>query len=535
MRSRVTCAVIIACFLIAGGAAFAQPQTQSQAQPGQKPPAAALQKPAEAAKPPVAEKPFAVSRHTIVLDGKTVPYAATVGELVVAKPDETPGASMFFVAYTREDVKDKSVRPLMFLFNGGPGSSSLWLHLGGLGPKRVALDEFGNCGVPPYALADSEFSLLDATDLVFVDAVSTGFSRPLPGENKSQFHGLDEDVATFGEFIRAFVSRFERWPSPKFVLGESYGTTRAAGLSGWLQGRQNGMYLNGIVLLSSVLDFSTISFAPMSTVPYIAFLPHYTATAWYHKKLPADLQAKPLRVVLDEAERFALDEYPSILVKGNRLTSAEYDAAAQKVARFTGLRPEYVKQSNLRVEHGRFVKELRRSDFLTVGRLDSRFTGRDADSAGENYDEDPSSAAIGGAFPTLLNAYVRDGLGYKKDIPYAVYGNVYPWNFTSRPSGPGQMSRASMMGGMPNVAETLRQAMADNVHLRVFCCNGYYDGATPYFGTEYTFAQMGFNGEFKDRVTMGFYEAGHMMYIHRPSLAKLKKDLAEFIRSASGK
>lgn len=543
MRKRLVRAVVLAYFLAACAAASAQPpapaqgrpQGQAQAQPGQKPPAAGPQVTAEPAKPAVAEKPFSVTRHAVTIDGKPVPYTATVGELVVAKPDETPGASMFFVAYAREDVKDKAGRPLMFLFNGGPGSSTVWLHLGGLGPKRVVLDEFGNAGAPPYALADSEFSLLDATDLVFVDAVSTGFSRPLPGENKSQFHGLDEDVATFGEFIRSFITRFERWGSPKFVLGESYGTTRAAGLSGWLQGRQNGIYLNGIVLLSSVLDFSTITFPPMGTTSYVAFLPHYTATAWFHKKLPADLQAGPLRAALDEAERFALDEYPSILVKGNRLAPADYEAAARKIARLTGLRVDYVKQSNLRIEHGRFVKELRRADFLTVGRLDSRFIGRDADAAGERSGMDPASAAMGGAFPTLLNAYVRDRLGYMKDIPYAVYGNVQPWNYQSRPSGggPGQaMPRSSMMGGLPNVAMTLRQALADNPHLRVFCCNGYYDGATPYFGTEYTFSQMGFGGEFEGRVTMGYYEAGHMMYIHKPSLAKLKRDLAEFIRSA---
>jgi carboxypeptidase C (cathepsin A) len=521
--------------VIAAGAALAEPQAQAQAQPGQKPAAAAPQKAAEPAKAAVAEKPLTVVRRTVTIDGKPVPYAATVGEIVVAKPNEEPGAAMFFVAYTREDVKDKSARPLMFLFNGGPGSSTVWLHLGGLGPKRVAMDEKGDCGAPPYALVDSEHSILDVTDLVFVDAVSTGFSRPLPGENKSQFHGVAEDVATFGEFIRSYVSRFERWASPKFVLGESYGTTRAAGLSGWLQGRTNGMYLNGIVLLSSVLDFSTIMFAPTGSLSFIVFLPHYTATAWYHKKLPADLQARPLRSVLDEAERFALDEYPSILVKGNRLTPAEYEEAAGKVARFTGLKPEYVKQSNLRVRHDRFVKELLRGDRLVAGRLDSRFTGREDDAAGESYGSDPSSSAIGGAFPTMLNAYVRNDLGYKKDIPYAVYGNVYPWNFSPIPSeGAPPAQRFGLESGL-NVADILRQALAGNAHLRVFCCNGYYDGATPYFGTEFTFSQMGFAGELKDRVTMGYYEAGHMMYIHRPSLVKLRQDLTAFIRSASGR
>jgi carboxypeptidase C (cathepsin A) len=530
MRTRVVSTIII-CLLFVCGFAISQPQ----AQPGQKPAAAAPQKPAEAPKTPPVEKPLSTTRHTVTIDGKPVPYTATVGELVVGKPNEEPGASMFFVAYTREDVKDKSGRPLMFLFNGGPGSSTVWLHLGGLGPKRVAMDDEGDCGAPPYNLVDSDFSLLDVTDLVFVDAISTGYSRPLPGENPNQFHGVGEDVATFGEFIRSFVSRFDRWTSPKFVLGESYGTTRAAGLSGWLQSRTNGMYLNGIVLLSSVLDFSTIMFAPASSISYIVFLPHYTATAWYHKKLPADLQTKPLRTVLDEAEKFALNAYTVALIKGNRMTPAEYEEAARGLARYTGLRLDYVKQSNLRIRDDRFVKELMRADLLTAGRLDSRFTGRDADAAGESADEDPSSTAIAGAFSTLLNDYVRNGLGYKKDIPYAINGNVYPWNFSSMPSEAGPMAQAAGLGAGLNVAETLRQALADNTHLRVFCANGYYDGATPYFGTEYTFSQMGLNGEFKDRVAMGYYEAGHMMYIHKPSLMKLKKDLAEFVRGASGK
>lgn len=495
----------------------------------------AVQKKAEQPTKAVAiKKPPAITKHTITIDGKPVAYTAAVGEMIVNKPNEEPGAYMFYIAYARDGIKDKSQRPLTFAFNGGPGSSSVWLHLGGLGPRRVAMNDEGYSLKAPFGLVDNENSLIDVTDLVFIDPVSTGYSRPLPGENKSQFHGVQEDVASVGEFIRLYVTKNERWASPKFILGESYGTTRAAGLSGFLQGRTHGMYLNGIVLVSSVLDFSTIRFSDNNHLPLILFLPHYTATAWYHKKLPANLQNKALREVLGEAERFALDEYSGALLKGNRLTSAQVDAVAHKLSAYTGLSLEYIKQSNLRVPHNRFVKELLRSDLRTVGRLDSRFLGRDADSAGESYEFDPSSAAIMGSFSTMLNHYLRTELEYIKDIPYAIYGNVYPWNFSAPPASPMQMRRGGMGEGL-YVAEILRRAMAENENLQVFCCNGYYDGATPYFGTEYTFSQLGLNGEFKDRIKMGYYEAGHMMYIHKPSIIKLKKDLAAFIRGASGK
>lgn len=485
--------------------------------------------PAKKTIPAPIKKPLATTQHTINLNGKTISYTATAGPLRVNKPNEKPGADIFFMAYTRNDTKDKSQRPLTFVFNGGPGSSSVWLHLGGLGPRIVSMTDEGHSFTPPYGLVDNEYSLLDITDLVFIDPVSTGYSRPLPGEKKSQFHGVNEDIASVGEFIRHYVTDYERWTSPKFILGESYGTTRAAGLSGYLQGRTHGMYLNGIILVSSVLDFQTIMFMPGNNLPYVLFLPHYTATAWYHKNLPADLQSKSLREVLTEVEKFALNEYSVALLKGNRLAPEKQQQVITQLARYTGLTAEYIKQTNLRIQHNRFVKELRRSDFQTVGRLDSRFLGRDADAAGENYEFDPSSAAIQGSFSTMLNYYLREELKYKEEYPYAIYGNVMPWNF----SGGGMMGgRSSFMGMGLNIGETLRRAMSENLHLKVFIANGYYDGATPYFGTEYTFSQLDLNSEFNDRVAMGYYEAGHMMYIHKPSSAKLKKDLVEFYKSA---
>jgi len=491
---------------------------------------------APASLPP--EKPLSTTHHSITLNGRPFPYTATVGALTVNKTDEQPGARILFFAYILDGVKDPSGRPITFVFNGGPGSSSVWLHMGAWGPRRVVMTEDGFSVKPPFGLADNDGSLLDATDLVFIDPVSTGFSRPLPGENKSQFHGVGEDVASVGEFIRLYITRNERWASPKFILGESYGTTRAAGLAGFLQGRTHGMYLNGIVLVSSVLDFQTILFLPGNNISYVLFLPHYTATAWFHKKLEAKLQSKALRDVLKEAEDFALNEYSVALLKGNRLEGEEADKVADKLAAFTGLSREYVKQSNMRVRHDRFVKELLRTNFETVGRLDSRFKGRDEDAAGETYEFDPASAATQGAFSTMLNHYVRTELGYKEDLPYAIFGNVYPWNFLSSPEEaeafPGP-SRSRFGGLNVSVADVLRRALSENSFLQVFCANGYYDGATPYFGTEYTFSQMGLNGEFRDRVQMGYYEAGHMMYIHRPSHLKLKSDLAEFIKRAAGK
>lgn len=526
LRFRKVLPILMSAVLIFPAGGFAQTLPERKT--------AAPDRSAEFLKAPAVEKPPAVTRHTVTIDGKPVSYTAMAGEMIVNKPNEEPGAAIFYVAYFRDDVKDKSLRPLTFAYNGGPGSSSVWLHLGGLAPRLVVMDDEGESGTPPYGLADNPHSILDVTDLVFIDPVSTGYSRPLPGESKGQFHGLQEDVESVGEFIRLFTTRHERWASPKFLLGESYGTLRSAALSGFLQGRTHGMFLNGVILVSSVLDFSTIVFAPHNPLTYVLFLPHYTATAWYHKKLPGDLQAKPLREVLDMAEEFALGAYSAALIKGNRLDPSAYQDIAQKLASFTGLSVDYVKRSNLRIRHDRFVKELLRSERKTVGRLDSRFTGWDADAAGENYEFDPSMSAIMGSFSTQLNHYLRTELQYRKDIPYAIFGNVFPWNFASVPGDPRQAFRGSMSMGV-NVAEILRRAMAENPHLMVFCANGYYDGATPHFATEYTFSQMGLEGELRDRVRMGYYESGHMMYIHKPSLIQFKKDVAGFIREASGR
>jgi carboxypeptidase C (cathepsin A) len=472
-------------------------------------------------KAPAPKETLSETRHTITVDGATLEYKATAGTLVLKEEDGKARASIFFVAYTRTDVADPG-RPVTFAFNGGPGSSSVWLHLGAFGPKRVQMKPDGEPLPPPYRLVDNDATLLDVTDLVFIDPVTTGYSRAAPGQDAKQFHGVQEDVRSVGEFIRLYTTKFKRWDAPKFLAGESYGTTRAAGLAGYLQDH-DGMYLNGILLISSVLNFQTLRFDEGNDLPYALFLPTYTATAWYHKQLPPELQAD-LRKTLDEAEKFAQGEYTVALMKGDKLPPEERSALARKLARYTGLSEEFVDRSNLRIEIAHFTKELLRKRRRTVGRFDSRLLGRDLDAAGERPEYDPSYAAVQGAYTATLNQYLRSELGVEKDIPYEILtGRVRPWDF-------GDAKNRYL-----NVAPTLRQALAKNSDLRVFVANGYYDLATPYFATEYTFDHLGLGPGLTGHVTMAYYDAGHMMYIDRASHRKLKKDAAAFFAQALGK
>jgi len=472
---------------------------------------------------------ISLTQHTVLINGKEIKYTATAGTFVLKEEEEgedkkaegeKPKAVVFFIAYTRDEVNDASRRPLTFSFNGGPGSSSVWLHLGILGPRRVLMDEEGHPLPPPYHLVDNEHSLLDVTDLVFIDPVSTGYSRVVPGEKTDQFHNFKKDIESVGEFIRLYTARYKRWPSPKFLIGESYGTTRAAGLAGFLQDR-HGMYLNGIMLVSAILNFQTARFNPGNDLPYILFLPTYTATAWYHGQLAADLQAD-LYKTLGEVEAFAEGEYNLALMKGAALPGDEQEQIAGRLARYTGLSQEYVEQTNLRINIHRFVKELLRDERRTVGRLDSRFKGIDRDAAGENFDYDPSYAAIQGPYTAALNDFVRAELEFESDLPYEILtGRVQPWGYDKH------------QNQYVNVAETLREAMTKNPCLKVFVANGYYDLATPYFATRYTFNHLGLEPSLQQNISMGYYEAGHMMYVHRPSLVRLKADLATFIYSAT--
>jgi len=464
------------------------------------------------------------TKHSISIGGKELKYTVTTGTIILKQetPDrekefegEKPRASFFFTAYTLDGVDDPAKRPLTFSFNGGPGSSSVWLHMGILGPRRVIMEYDGGLPRPPFRVADNEFSILDATDLVFIDPVSTGYSRPAEGQKAKEFHGFKKDIESVGDFIHLYTTRYTRWLSPKFLIGESYGTTRSAGLSGYLQER-HGLYLNGIMLVSAVLDFQTLEFSPATELPYALFLPTYAATAWYHRKLRI---RRPLQKLLKEVEDFALNEYVLALLKGDALTPRERARIAEQLARFTGLSEDFIEQSNLRIKAARFFKELLRDERRTVGRLDSRLTGIDRDSAGEEIEYDPSYTNITGPYTAVFNDYVRRELNYQSDMPYEILNfQVWPWSY------------AEHENQYVYVAETLRKAMTTNPYLKVFVANGYYDLATPYFATEYTFSHLGLDESLRGNISMGYYEAGHMMYAYLPSLAALKLDLAKFIK-----
>jgi carboxypeptidase C (cathepsin A) len=502
-------------FLLATPVWSQPPQSPQASQPA----AAPAAKPAEDAKdkkPP--EDRVSTTKHTITLDGQKIPYTANAGTLVLKDEDGTAKASVFYIAYTRDGVKDPASRPVTFCFNGGPGSASLWVHMGAFGPKRVERDPEGMSTPPPGRLIDNDQSILDLSDLVFIDPVSTGYSRPAPGQDPKQFHGVDQDIEWVGAFIRLWVSRNERWASPKFIAGESYGTTRAAGLSLYLLNRY-GMELNGVVLISSVLNWQNQEFHTGNDMPYIIHLPTYAATAWYHKKLPPDLM-KDLRATLREVEDFTRTEYAQALMQGDRLPAERRHEIAAKVARYTGLSQDYVERSNLRVEIYRFTKELLRDQGKTVGRLDTRFTGSDIDAAGEGPEYDPASVALDGPYEAAVNDYLRRELGFKEDLVYERRGKVWPWSFDNYENQ------------YVNMAESLRGAITRNPHLQVLITASFYDLATPYYDAFYTVDHLGLPEPLRGNVRIATYEAGHMMYIRRADHKKLKQDIAALLRSA---
>ena len=483
-------------------------------------------KPETKAEKPEVKDNLVETKHTINIGGKEIAYTVTTGTIVLKEetPDrekefeaQKPKAEFFFCAYTKFGEDETAKRPITFSFNGGPGSSSVWLHLGLLGPRRVVMEYDGDLPKPPYQLTDNEFSLLGETDLVFIDPVSTGYSRPVEGEKAKEFHAFKKDIQSVGDFIRLYTSRYGRWLSPKFLIGESYGTTRAAALSGYLQER-HGLYLNGIMLISAVLNFQTLEFTPGNELPYALFLPSYAATAWYHHTLRI---RRTLQKLLSEVEQFAINEYAPALMKGHTLTPRERKNIVIKLAGFTGLSADYIERSDLRIMDMRFFKELLRARGRTVGRLDSRFLGIERDTLGEGMTSDPSMTNVLGPYTATFNDYVRNELKFEKDIPYEILnGQVWPWSYSEHENQ------------FVYVAETLRQAMTTNPHLKVFVANGYYDLATPYFATEYTFNHLGLDESLRNNIEMNYYEAGHMMYIHMPSLEALKLDLAGFIANA---
>jgi carboxypeptidase C (cathepsin A) len=467
---------------------------------------------------PIFQKPV-TTKHAVTIGGKRIEYEATAGHLTLVKEDGTERAKVFFIAYTRTGVTDQSTRPLTFSFNGGPGSSSVWLHLGVLGPRRVAMKDDGTTLPPPYKLVDNDQSWLDLTDMVFIDPVSTGYSRAADEKNAREFHGYSQDIESVGEFIRRWVSDYKRWSSPKYLIGESYGTTRASALSDHLQGRY-GMYLNGVILVSAVLNFQTIDFAEGNDTPFTSFLPTYAATAWYHKRLPADMQAKSLDDVVREARAFAMSDYALILMKGDAITAEERRKAVRDLARFTGLSEDYLDKANLRPVIFRLCQELLRDKGLVIGRFDSRYTGFQADRLAESMERDPSHhPTIAGCFATCINDYLTRELGVTTTLPYEVLtGRVWPWDYSN------------VQNEYLNVAPRLRNAMLSNPDLRVWVLNGYYDLATPFYGTEYTFDHMGLPAAVRPNVRMSYYGAGHMMYLLKSELVRMKEDAAVWYR-----
>jgi len=462
------------------------------------------------------------TKHEITVNGTKIPYTATAGTLVLKKEDGKPWASVFYVAYTRDDAGDPASRPITFSFNGGPGSSSVWLHLGALGPKRVEMGPDGEAPKPPYRLVDNRDTALAFTDLVFIDPVSTGFSREAPGENAAQFHGFEGDLKSVAEFIRLYSVRAERWASPKFLAGESYGTTRAAALSQYLL-KNDGIFLNGVVLISSVLNFETISFAPGHDLPYELYLPSYTAAAWYHKKLPSDLAAS-LEKATAESRRFAAGEYAAAMMKGDQLPGAERAAIVKQMARLTGLSPAYIEQSNLRVDPFRFEKELLRGERRTIGRYDSRLEGEDLDAAGDHPGYDPSYSSVQGAFTATFNDYIRTELKYETDLTYEILTDkVNPWSYKE------------FENRYVDVAGMLRDAMTQNPSLKLVIANGYYDLATPFYATEYTVSHLGLDPTLAGHVSLTYCEAGHMLYTRQTCLDSLHATMADFYQKSAGK
>ena len=463
------------------------------------------------------------TRHSITIDGQELGYTVTTGRIVLRQEGHTDDkfdgqqakAEVFVTAYTLDSASaDPASRPVTFAFNGGPGSSSVWLHLGLLGPRRVLMGDVGSLLPPPYALADNPQTLLRHSDLVFIDPVSTGFSRAVEGEKPKDFHGYGGDIESVGEVIRLWTTRNGRWMSPKFLCGESYGTTRAAGLARHLQERY-GLYLNGLMLISAVLDFGTAEFGGGNDDPYALYLPTYAAVAHYHGK-HGD---RPLREVLAEGEDYAGRDYLWALARGNRLTAEERADTAARVAGLSGLSADYVDRVGLRPEHVRFLTELLRDRRLVVGRIDGRFTGWDSDYGRETWTSDPSIDAIVGPYTAALNHYVRAELEYSSDLPYEILTDrVYPWSY------------AEFENQHVNVLAKLAEAMRTNPHMRVHVDCGYHDLATPYFAAEHSFAHLAIPAELAGNIDYSYYEAGHMMYLHEPSRLAQAEALAAFVR-----
>jgi carboxypeptidase C (cathepsin A) len=464
--------------------------------------------------PDATHKPV-FTTNTVTIAGQRVKYVAETGMLPILKDDGATRASVFYVAYTRLGETDTSARPVTFCFNGGPGSSSVWLHLGALGPRRVKMNGDGTLPKPPFGLVDNDYSILGASDLVFIDPVATGFSRAAKDEKGDAFFGDSGDLDSVGEFIRLWTTRHERWLSPKYLCGESYGVFRAAGLAGHLSSRY-GMYLNGLILVSGVLDFATIYDNPGNDLPYPLYLPAYTAAAHFHKKLPDDLQ-NDLTKALAESREFAKGEYASALQKGDSLPADEHKKIADELARLTGLKPQVIEDNNLRINGDVFRKQLLHDEGLILGAYDARITGRDDDAASPYPDFDPSDAAVLGPFSAAVNSYVRGELKFEDDLPYEIIASVQPWNYGAR-------NNYASSGG--KLASTMNQ----NPYMKILVLGGRCDLVCPIDTVHYALDHMALATAYRTNITYAEFDSGHMMYINLPDLQKMQHDLENFLK-----
>ncbi len=513
MKLRQAIAGVMVGFLV-GGFGLADAQDQKKPDDTGKP-----EQKDDKDKQPTPPEKSSVTHHDLTLDGKVLHYTATAGTLLIKDEDDKPYGSIFYVAYTLDGAAPGK-RPVTFLYNGGPGSATLWLHMGSVGPVRVLTASPKATGGAPYQVVANEYSLLDRTDLVFIDAPLTGYSRVAGKATPKDFNGVDEDLKAFNRFITRYITVNQRWNSPKFLFGESYGTTRSAALADMLE--DNGISLNGVILVSSILNYG-IRMPGMDT-EYTGNLPSYAAIAWYHNKLqnkPADL-----KTLLDEVRKFAHGEYAEALAEGDALPADRMDAIAAKVSQFTGLSVQYVKASRLRVSPTRFRKELLRNEGDILGRYDARFEGTDVDDAGEYPGYDPSDTGISGAFVAALHDYLQRELKYDSQDDYHLSSNgIGQWNWKHRGAGGGRFGGEQTM---PYVAGDLADAMRKNPRLKVFSANGYFDLATPFFITEYDLGHMSLDGSLAKNVEFGYYPSGHMIYLNQDALKQLKTDLSGF-------
>jgi carboxypeptidase C (cathepsin A) len=507
-----------------------QPQPQTPAAPAQTPAATA---PTPAATPggrggrggvagpgpavggDVDETPV-VTHHSVTVQGKTINYTATVGQMPLKNAAGDTEAHIFYMAYTLDGVTDGTKRPLTFCFNGGPGSASMWVHMGGMGPRSPKLEANGSMPPPPYQMKDNQDTWLDQTDLVFIDPVGTGYSRAKTVEIARRMNGVQGDIQSVGEFMRMYIARENRQLSPLFIAGESYGTFRAAGLAGYLIDR--GIAFNGIVLIGTTLNLETI-WSRSDDLVYQLQLPSQAADAYYHKKVAADLQRKDLKTFLKEAEGFAMGDYAAALAKGDEISPADRKAVIDKLVRYTGLNARYLDETNLRFDVSHFARELLHDQHLTIGRYDGRLTGASALNVGETAEFDPSSTLITPPFTAVFTNYVRTELNYKTDMYYYPSGGTQPWDY-------------AVQNGFGDTTAMLRNALVKNPYMKVMVAAAYFDLATPYYAVEYTFNHMGLQPEMHKRISWDFYQSGHMLYIDSDSHSKLKHDFSEFVSSA---